>query len=141
MSNGGWYYARGQEQVGPFELTELGRQLARASAREHTLVFGPGLANWTEARLLAEVMDVYRAASGSAAGAGASPPPPPVPGHIAADVIDYEIFGNEMQYAVVTLDPGEMVTAEPGAMMFMSSGIKMDTMFGDPSARDQGGLL
>jgi uncharacterized protein (TIGR00266 family) len=37
-----------------------------------------------------------------------------------------------MQYVEVTLDPGEMVIAEPGAMMYMSSGIQMETLFGDP---------
>src|SRR2546421_1730621 len=55
-----------------------------------------------------------------------------------SDVIDYEIFGTEMQYAEVTLDPGEMVIAEAGAMMYMTSGIKMETVFGDPSQQQQG---
>jgi uncharacterized protein (TIGR00266 family) len=55
-----------------------------------------------------------------------------------SDVIDYEIFGHEMQYAVVTLDPGEMVLAEAGAMMYMTAGIKMETVFGDPSQQNQG---
>jgi uncharacterized protein (TIGR00266 family) len=39
-----------------------------------------------------------------------------------------------MQYVEVTLDPGEMVLAEAGAMMYMTDGIQMDTVFGDPSA-------
>jgi hypothetical protein len=43
-----------------------------------------------------------------------------------SDVIDYEIFGSEMQFAEVTLDPGEMVIAEAGSMMYMTSGIKME---------------
>ena len=55
-----------------------------------------------------------------------------------ADEIDYEVFGSEMQYAEVTLDPNEMVLAEAGSMMFMTSGIKMDTVFGDPSQQNQG---
>jgi uncharacterized protein (TIGR00266 family) len=55
-----------------------------------------------------------------------------------SDVIDYEIFGSEMQYAEVTLDPGEMVIAEAGAMMYMTAGIKMETVFGDPSQQQQG---
>ena len=49
------------------------------------------------------------------------------------DEIDYEIFGSEMQYVEVTLDPGEMVIAEAGAMMYMTSGIQMESVFGDPS--------
>lgn len=50
-----------------------------------------------------------------------------------ADVIDYEIFGEEMQYVEVTLDPGEQTIAEAGALMYMDGSIVMDTVFGDPS--------
>ncbi|MFO0903915.1 MAG: TIGR00266 family protein [Pirellulales bacterium] len=52
--------------------------------------------------------------------------------------MDYQIFGQEMQYAEVTLDPGEMVIAEAGGMMYMTSGIKMETVFGDPGQSGQG---
>lgn len=45
--------------------------------------------------------------------------------------LQYEICGSEMQYCVITLAPGRTVAAEAGAMMFMSSGIKMDTVMGD----------
>lgn len=50
-----------------------------------------------------------------------------------ADEIDYEIFGEEMQYVEVTLDPNEMVIAEAGMMMYMDPAIKMETVFGNPS--------
>ena len=55
-----------------------------------------------------------------------------------ADEIDYEVFGEEMQYVEVTLDPDEMVIAEPGMMMYMTAGIEMQTVFGDPSAKSGG---
>jgi uncharacterized protein (TIGR00266 family) len=55
-----------------------------------------------------------------------------------SDAIDYEIYGHEMQFAEVTLDPGEMVIAEAGAMMYMTSGIKMEAVFGDPGQQQQG---
>nr|WP_081441474.1 TIGR00266 family protein [Pirellula staleyi] len=55
-----------------------------------------------------------------------------------ADEIDYKIFGEEMQYVEVTLDPSEMVIAEAGGMMYMTSGIKMETVFGDPGQKQQG---
>lgn len=55
-----------------------------------------------------------------------------------SDEIDYQIFGSEMQFAEVTLDPGEMVIAEAGAMMYMSPAITMETVFGDPSQQNQG---
>src|SRR6185369_14983336 len=57
------------------------------------------------------------------------------------DDIDYKVFGSEMQYVEVTLDPGETVIAEAGAMMYMTPGIRMETVFGDPSARQQQGFL
>jgi uncharacterized protein (TIGR00266 family) len=51
-----------------------------------------------------------------------------------SDQIDYCIHGDDTQYVEVTLDPGETVIAESGAMMFMTSGIEMQTVFGDPSS-------
>ncbi len=55
-----------------------------------------------------------------------------------ADEIDYQIFGTEMQYVVITLDPGEQVIAEAGGMFYMNQSIKMDSVFGDPSKKEQG---
>lgn len=55
-----------------------------------------------------------------------------------ADEIDYEIFGNEMQYVEITLDHSETVIAEAGAFMYMDGGIKMETVFGNPSGGEQG---
>lgn len=45
----------------------------------------------------------------------------------AADIIDYEIFGEEMQLVEIELDPGEGVRAEAGAMTYMTQGIEMTT--------------
>ncbi len=50
------------------------------------------------------------------------------------DVIDYDIFGNDMQYVEVELDPGEAAVGEAGMLMFMQDGIEMETIFGDGSA-------
>jgi len=47
-----------------------------------------------------------------------------------ADVIDYEIFGDDMQLVEVALDAGEGVRAEAGAMMYMDDGIAMQTSTG-----------
>lgn len=46
------------------------------------------------------------------------------------DVIDYKIYGDDMQIVEVELDPGEGVRAEAGAMMFMDEGIEMQTSTG-----------
>ena len=53
-----------------------------------------------------------------------------------ADVIDYEIFGDDMQLVEIELDPGESVIAEAGAMNYMDSCIQMETIFGDGSGAD-----
>lgn len=57
-----------------------------------------------------------------------------------AHEIDYQIFGEEMQYVELELDPREAVIAEAGNFMMMEQGIKMNTIFGDDSARDEGFL-
>ncbi len=44
-----------------------------------------------------------------------------------ADKIDYKLVGDDMQAVVIALDPAETVQAEAGAMMFMESGIEMNT--------------
>lgn len=55
--------------------------------------------------------------------------------------IDYQIFGEEMQYVEVELDPNETAIAEPGAFMMMDDGIQMQTLFGDGSNQQNNGLL
>lgn len=47
-----------------------------------------------------------------------------------SDVIDYKIIGDDMQAVEVTLDPGEGVRAEVGALMYMEQGIEMQTSTG-----------
>lgn len=59
---------------------------------------------------------------------------------MAMDVIDYDIFGDDMQYVEVELDPGEAAVGEAGMMMFMQDGIEMETIFGDGSASQSGFL-
>ncbi|MBP7653347.1 TIGR00266 family protein [Candidatus Dependentiae bacterium] len=49
---------------------------------------------------------------------------------MSADVIDYKIFGDDMQIVEIELDPGEAVRAEAGAMMYMENGIEMQTSTG-----------
>jgi uncharacterized protein (TIGR00266 family) len=55
--------------------------------------------------------------------------------------VDYRIYGDDMQFVEVELDPGEATVAEAGAMMYMDDGIEMETIFGDGSARQGKGLM
>src|SRR5690349_20926424 len=54
--------------------------------------------------------------------------------------IDYQIFGDDMQYVEVELDPREATVAEAGGMMYMDDGIEMETIFGDGSGQQSGVL-
>ena len=54
--------------------------------------------------------------------------------------IDYKIFGDDMQFVEVELDPGEATVAEAGGMMYMEDGIEMETIFGDGSQQKSGFL-
>jgi uncharacterized protein (TIGR00266 family) len=47
-----------------------------------------------------------------------------------------------MQFVEIELDPGESAVAEAGAMMYMTPGIELETVFGDGSgSQQQGGLM
>lgn len=46
---------------------------------------------------------------------------------MGVDVIDSEILGEDTPAVVITLDPGEAVVAEAGAMMYLQDGIEMGT--------------
>ena len=66
------------------------------------MVYGPGMSAWTPAGQVPQLT--------GRVSFGGPPPVPPIgsrPGQMRSHEIDYEIFGNEMQYAEVTLDPGE----------------------------------
>ena len=54
--------------------------------------------------------------------------------------IEYKIFGDDMQFVEVELDPNEATVAEAGGMMYMEDGIEMETIFGDGSAPQSGFL-
>lgn len=52
--------------------------------------------------------------------------------------IDYRIFGEEMQYVEIELDPMETAIAEASSFMMMDEGIQMETIFGDGSQKSSG---
>jgi uncharacterized protein (TIGR00266 family) len=55
-----------------------------------------------------------------------------------AHEIDYHIYGEEMQYVEIELDPQEIVIAEAGSFMMMDNNIQMETIFGDGSGQENG---
>ncbi len=56
----------------------------------------------------------------------------------AVHEIDYEIFGSEMQFVEIELDPTETVIAEAGAFMMMEDEIEMKTIIGDGTKKKSG---
>ncbi|MEE9534913.1 MAG: TIGR00266 family protein [Acidimicrobiia bacterium] len=52
--------------------------------------------------------------------------------------VDYKIYGDDMQFVEIELDPGETVIAEAGAMMYLDDGIDFEAVMGDGSEPDQG---
>ena len=54
--------------------------------------------------------------------------------------VDYKIFGDDLQFVEVELDPGETVIAEAGMMMYMEDKITFDTKMGDGSKPKAGFL-
>lgn len=134
-----WYMAIGGHQVGPVGQGEILSNLQNGSIDAETLVFSGGMTAWQKLK----DVPAFAAAVGSAP-AGASVQgafvPPPAPGRRAHD-IDFEIHGNEMQFVEVALDPGEGAVAEAGAMMYMTQGINLETIFGDGSQQQSKGVL
>jgi uncharacterized protein (TIGR00266 family) len=133
MAQEQWYMAIGGHQVGPVSQDDVVTSLRNGTIDGNTLVFTAGLSNWTPLK------DVPQLAAFLGGGRVAAPPPI-VPGRRAHE-IDFRIVGSEMQFVEVELDPGESAVAEAGAMMYMTSGITLETVFGDGSPQQGSGVM
>jgi uncharacterized protein (TIGR00266 family) len=125
-----WHVVEGGQSVGPVSKDEILQGLQAGRYNAQTLVFKQGMQDWTPAGQVGELAHTEGA------------PPPPAPSAPAAGLmheVDYEIYGEEMQFVEVELDPGEAAVAEAGAMMYMPDGIQMETIFGD--GRTTGGFM
>jgi len=122
-----WYIAIGGQQQGPFSQTQIQQGVAAGIYTRDTLVWRQGFANWLP---MAQVPELQQPTFS---------PPPMNTGSTQAHEIDYQIHGNEMQFVEIELDPQESTIAEAGAMMYMSDGIQMETVFGDGSQSSESG--
>ena len=52
--------------------------------------------------------------------------------------IDYKIYGDDIQFVEIELDPRETVIAEAGTMVYMEDGITFDVKMGDGSSPNEG---
>jgi uncharacterized protein (TIGR00266 family) len=126
--------AIGGHQVGPVSQDDVVTNLRNGTIDGNTLVFTSGMSNWMPLKQVPQLAAFL-------VGAGAAPaaaPPPINPGGRTAHEIDFRILGNEMQFVEVELDPGESAVAEAGSMMYMTSGLNMETVFGDGSSQQRG---
>ena len=123
-----WYIAIGGQQQGPFSQAQIQQGVAAGIYTRDTLVWRQGFANWLA---MAQVPELQQQPTFS--------PPPMNTGSTQAHEIDYQIHGNEMQFVEIELDPQESTIAEAGAMMYMSDGIQMETVFGDGSQSSESG--
>ena len=121
-----WYFSYDGNQVGPMDQ---GAAIAQAAKNPKGHVWREGFSEWLPISRVGEL-------SGSAA-AGGPAAPPPISRQIS-DEIDFEVFGSEMQFVEIELDPGESAVAEAGAMMYKHPVINMETVFGDASQGKSG---
>ena len=123
-----WYLSFDGNQQGPMDLSQA---IGQARQNPNGFAWRNGFAEWQPIGSIAEL--------NPAPGGPAPTPPPAVASRVGADEIDFKIFGAEMQFVEVELDPGESAVAEAGAMMYKDSAIDMQTVFGDASAPSGGG--
>jgi uncharacterized protein (TIGR00266 family) len=126
-----WYLSYNGQQMGP--LNELqAREQAAANPDGHA--WREGFEQWQPITDIADLRPTTPLSAPPAA-------PPPLRS-MHSDEIDYEIFGEEMQFVEIELDPGESAIAEAGAMMYKAPSIELNTIFGDGSANDRvGGFM
>ncbi|MBI5559163.1 MAG: TIGR00266 family protein [Deltaproteobacteria bacterium] len=121
-----WFLSYDGKQIGPLSLDQA---VSQARTNPNGFAWRQGLAEWLP---IGQVAELTQAGSGP----GMAPPPPQARN---VDEIDFKVFGAEMQFVEVELDPGESAIAEAGAMMYKDSTIQMQTIFGDGSAGSGGG--
>ncbi len=132
MSNEAWYVGLNGQQQGPMTTGQIVAQIQAGAVTPQHYVFTQGMESWTQI--------THVGAFGAYFGGGGVMAPPPMPAPApgaAADEIDYQIFGEDLQFVEITLDPNEACIAEAGAMMFMEPGIEMETVFGDGTTKSE----
>ena len=124
-----WYFSYNGQQMGPLEHAAAAAQAQRDPSG---FCWRNGFAEWLPIANVAELR------------ADVTPQaliPPPLSAQ-RADEIDYVIYGEDMQFVEIELDPGESCVAEAGTLMFKNPVISMETVFGDGSAKAaSGGFL
>lgn len=98
MSETLWYYARGEEQVGPVDETQLKQLIDEGSLYPDDLVWRDGMPEWVEAR---EVPQLY---GNQTAYAPEQTPPPPEPVAAAPQLHDPTYAGFWKRFVAFVID-------------------------------------
>jgi uncharacterized protein (TIGR00266 family) len=126
-----WYIGINGQQQGPLGTQQVIELIRTGQLNQTAYVYGQSQPQWTPIAQVAAFAPMFNAQP-------PPPPPPPAgPAPVVADQIDFEVFGQEMQFVEIVLDPGEAAVAEAGAFFYMDPGIKMETIFGDGSQQAQ----
>lgn len=118
-----WFLSYNGQQMGPLDHAAA---VAQAAKNPSGHCWRQGFAEWIPISACAELR------ADSSPGSAAAPLPPPVAvAGTRSDVIDYRIYGEDMQFVEIELDPGESAVAEAGSLMYKESVVSMETVFGD----------
>jgi len=152
-----WFFRKnGGAKTGPYNLEQI---KTKAQKNPNAEAMQEGVMDWTAVQAISAL---------GVSGASLSPEPAPNPSVSASpqiqsntqvqtqsntkiaeqqvrdyesEGVDYRIFGTEMQFVEVELDPNESVVAEAGGLMYKDPEIEMETIFGDGSESKDTGFL
>jgi uncharacterized protein (TIGR00266 family) len=119
-----WYLDVAGKPQGPYSEVQIRGGIKQQKVTRDMLLFGPGMAKWEPVGwhpLFSREEGMLPARS-----------IPKATFHQQQLVhdIDFSIYGDDMQYVEIELDPREAAIAEAGAMMYMDSAINMETVLG-----------
>ena len=132
-----WYIGINGQQQGPLGTQQVIDMVRAGQLNQTAYVYGQSQPQWTPIAQVAAFAPLF---------ANAQPPPPPPPpagpAPAVVDEIDFEIFGSEIQFVEIVLDPGEAAVAEAGTVFYMDPGIRMGespimTVFGNGAQERQ----
>ncbi len=120
-----WYLDVSGKPQGPFSESQIRLGLKQGKVKPDMLLFGPGMGKWDPVSwhpLFAEACGVKKPSR---------IPKPTFHQQALVHDIDFTIYGDDMQYVEIELDPEEAAIAEAGSMMYMDRPVAMETIFGE----------
>lgn len=129
-----WHLDINGQPAGPFSVAEIRQGLKDQRYHDQMLAYTSSMTRWEPIMMIPGL----RLTPPASKIKRQLPDPTWHPDRLAHD-IDFVISGDDAQCIEIELDPDEAVVAEAGSMLFMESGIEMETIFGD--GRDSKGIV